>query len=103
MTLFLLQPVSGHVLVVHRCFGPVHLVAGYCRSAIQCGPRVKCLGCFRRAEDASLRASWAEATDLGFLLIAQITIAPVKEADWMLLTKPANNQSSKNQNQDRIQ
>ena len=89
MTFFLLQPVSGHVLVVHRCFGPVHLVAGYCRSAIQCGPRVRCLGCFRRAGDASLRSSWAEPAKLGFLLITEITIVSVKEARWMLLTKPA--------------
>ena len=90
MTLFLFQPESGHVLVVHRCFGPVHLVAGYCRSAIQCGPRVNCLGCFRRAEDASLRTSWAEPAELGFLKIEQITIIPVLEAPWMLLTRPAN-------------
>ena len=89
MTLFLLQPESGHVLVVHRCFGPVHFVAGYCRTAIQCGPRIRCLGCFRRAEDASLRASWAEPAELGFMTITGITIVSVKEAPWMLLTKPA--------------
>jgi len=90
VTLFLIQPESGHVLVVHRCFGRVHFVAGYCRCAIQCGPRVSCLNCFRRAEDASLRASWAEPAELGFLLIAEITIIPVPEAPWMLLARPAN-------------
>ena len=89
MTFFFLQPESGHVLVVHRCFGRVQFIIGYCRGAIQCGPRVRGLGCFRRAEDASLRASWAEPTELGFLLITEITIVSVKEARWMLLTKPA--------------